>query len=113
MLAAPHGVHWYAFTIAFCSVSEQSTFRWLRQLLVLWEGHISSQFNEDSLHCVVSLPIGKAGQFTWVNLSSPRIHAGQIDFRNELENWRFVGVAIIAMYVDTVDPVLVHALPDC
>lgn len=30
--------------------------------------HVSSQFYQDRLHGVVSVPVGKAGEFGWIHL---------------------------------------------
>lgn len=91
--------------------SEDGAFWWLRQLLVLWQCHVSPQLNQHRLHCVVSLPIRKTRQLAWVDFSCSRVHTRQVDFRYELKDRWLVRVAVVAMYVHTVDSVFVHALP--
>jgi hypothetical protein len=44
-------------------------------------------------------------------LAAPRVNAGNIDLRNELNDGRRVGIVVAAVDVDTVDSVLMHALP--
>lgn len=77
---------------------------------MLRQCHVSSQLNEDCLHVVVSFPVGQARKLGRVNLSSPSIDTGQIDFGQELQDWWLVRIAVVAMYLNTVDSVLVYAL---
>jgi hypothetical protein len=50
--------------------------------------HVSSQFDQDCLHGVVSIPVGKAGKLGWIDLiiyqrplyTSERIHIHTIPF---------------------------------
>jgi len=82
----------------------------LRKLLIGGVGHISSKLDQDCLHCVVSGPVGKAGQLGRIDRSISRVDAGEVDFSNELDKGWLVRVLITAVHLEAVDSVLVDAV---
>lgn len=69
-----------------------------------------SQFYQDGLHGVLSLPLRQAWQLSGVDLSVLGVHAREVDLADELDGGGVVGVALVAVHRDTVDAVLVGGL---
>lgn len=84
--------------------------RGLGQFLTLATTHVSSQLDEDGLHCVLALPVGQAGQLRRVDDAVARIDAGEVHHADELDRGRLIGVLVTAVHLDRVDSVLVHTL---
>jgi hypothetical protein len=53
---------------------------------------------------------GYKEELAYLNLAVSLVHAGQIDFGNELDGWWGVRIAITAVDVDAVDAVLMCTL---
>jgi hypothetical protein len=130
------------------TLEESRAFRRLRELLVLGQSHVSErivlalcmrtaagkiilppQFNQDSLHGVVTLPLSETGKLGWVDLtkdsfsncsipwstfkphlSGALVDTGNVDSRDELNSGRIIGIVGAAVNVDTVYAVLMNAL---
>jgi hypothetical protein len=71
---------------------------------------VPSQFDEDSLHGVLSLPLGEAGQLARVDDTVVGVDTRKVDLADELDRRRLVGVFRTAVHLDTVDSVLVGGL---
>lgn len=105
--------------------------RWLRKLLaparchvpgVARSQHISTKctlrnflaippkLDQDSLHCVLPLPRGQAGQLGRLDSTVVRADTGQIDHADKLDRRGLVRVLGSAVHLDRIDAVLVYAL---
>lgn len=72
--------------------------------------HVPPQLNEDRLHCEVSLPLYKTRQFARIHLSITGVYAGEVNLGEERDIGRYVRIRFAAMYLQTVDSVLVYAV---
>jgi hypothetical protein len=71
---------------------------------------IPSQLDEDSLHRVLTLPLGETGQLAGVDDAVVGVNTGQVDLADELDRRRLVRVLGTAVHLNTVDTVLVDGL---
>ena len=55
-------------------------------------------------------PLGEDGQLARVDFAVGLRDKGEVDARDELDRERPVGVTLIAVYLERIDPVLVHRL---
>jgi len=89
---------------------------YLQDVNVLWlfllqhDAGIPSQLYEDSLHGVLTLPLGETGQLVRVDDAVGWVDTGQVDLADELDRRRLVRVLGTAVHLDTVDAVLVDGL---
>lgn len=72
--------------------------------------HVSPQLNEYCLHCHITVPTLEAGQLCWVDEAVARVDAWEVDFGDELNGGRLVGVLITAVHFEGVDAVFVDGL---
>jgi len=82
----------------------------LGKLLMILTSHVSSELNQDSLHCHFSLPVPKARQLGWVNHAISWVDTRKVDLGDELDSGWFVGVLITAVHLERIDPILVDAV---
>lgn len=92
------------------SLAVRRTFRRLRELLVVRQGHVPSQLDQDRFHIEIAFPLLQARQLGRVNLASPLIDARYVDFGHKGHDGRLVGVAVAAVDLEGVYAVLVDAL---
>lgn len=78
--------------------------------LLEYDAGIPSQLDEHSLHGVLALPLGEAGQLVGVDDAVGGVDTGQVDLADELDRRRLVRVLGTAVHLDTVDTVLVDGL---
>lgn len=97
-------------SVVYVSLCVDGAFRGLRELLVGGVGHVSPQFNQDGLHCVVSGPVGQAGKFGGVDGSVSWIDTGQVNFGNELDERWLVRILITAVHLEAVDSVFMDTM---
>jgi hypothetical protein len=69
-----------------------------------------TDLDEDGLDAAVPVPVGEDGQFGRVDFAVDLRNEGKVDARGELDRGRPVGVILIAVYLERIDPVLVHRL---
>ena len=69
-----------------------------------------TDLDEDRLDAVVPVPVGEDGQLARFDLAVRLRDEGEVDARDELDRGRTVGVIFIAVYLERIDPVLVHRL---
>jgi len=69
-----------------------------------------TDLDEDGLDAVVPVPVGEDGQLARVDFAVGLRDEGEVDARDELDRGRPVGVIVIAVYLERIDPVLVHRL---
>jgi len=82
----------------------------LGKFLVGGVGHVSSELNQNRLHCVVSGPIGKAGKLGGVDSAISWVDTRQVDFCNELDDGWLVRILITAVHLETVDSIFVDTV---
>lgn len=68
------------------------------------------KFNQHRLHCLISSPVGKAGQFGGVDHAVPWVDAGQVHFTYELDRWWLVRILVAAVHLHRVNSVFVDTL---
>lgn len=71
---------------------------------------VPSQFDEDSLHGVLSLPLGEAGQLARVDDTVVGVDTRKVDLADELDRRRLVGIFRTAVHLNAIDSVLVGGL---
>jgi len=84
--------------------------RWLRQFFVGRMSHVPSKLNQDSLHCILSLPLCKARKLGGVNLSIPGVDARQVDLVNELDGGWLVRIFFPTVHFQRIDAILVDTV---
>lgn len=71
---------------------------------------IPSKLNQNRLHRIITAPVGKARKLRWVDHAISWVDTREVDFVNELDGRRLVGILITAVHFQGVDSVLVNAL---
>ena len=69
-----------------------------------------TDLDEDGFDAAVPIPLGEDGQLARVDFAVGLRNKGKVDARDELDRERPVGVTLIAVYLERIDPVLVHRL---
>jgi len=89
---------------------EGRPFRGLRKFLVGWMSHVPPEFNQDSFHGVVSLPLGQTWKLRGINHAILRINTREIDLADELDDGWLIGIFVIAMHFKRIDSVFMYAM---
>jgi hypothetical protein len=74
------------------------------------EKNTPAQLDQDSLHRVLALPLGEAGQLLGVDDAVAGVDAGQVDLADELDGGRLIRVLVAAVHLDAIDSVLVDGM---
>jgi len=97
-------------------ILEHRSFRWLRKLPVVEAGHLFSDFHQQGLEALVTVPVGEDREFALVDLSVQLGDEWEVHARQKLDARGFIRVFLATGDLQTVNPVLVYSMPrsdDC
>lgn len=85
-------------------------FGWLGKFLVVRVSHVSSKFDQDRLHSVISAPVREAGKFGWIDHAISWADAREIDLIDKLNSRWFIRVLVATVHFKGINSVLMDTM---